>query len=132
MAAFVDQVFVCVNELCFRMLINFICDPKQGILRQLLVVIEQADKFDGREFQCGIRGGRNVSIGLSKHEFDPAVTGSVFFEKRLHMLHSRSVIGDAQLPIWVELLFDGFYAQLQPFLVCVINWKKERYKRSLL
>ena len=105
-ARLVDLVLVRVDELNIRVLSDRPRDPEQRVFGQCVVLVEEGDVLTVREFDCGVAGGRNVSVALSEHHFDASVLLCISAQHSTHGFVRRRVVSDAQLPVRVELALD--------------------------
>ena len=59
-----------------------------------------------REGERGVGRGRDVAVGLADNHFDARVLLLVAFEYAAHVGLLRGIVGDAELPVFVQLAAD--------------------------
>ena len=83
---------------------------------QQIVVIQKRYPLALGNRQCAVAAFRNMAILRSKHHRNSAVFGGRFFQKRLHLFVARGIVGNAQLPVRVDLslhTFNGLRQKVQ-------------------
>ncbi len=116
----IDFIFVRVDYICFRMVLNFFRNVVERVRRQFVVIVQESDKCTRRQLGGRVRCGTDVPILGSERDLDPRV-----FRKRLEEFdRSRigaRVVGQAEFPVRIDLLTDGIHCQSKPLRVDIEN-----------
>ena len=127
-----DFVLIAVDHIGIRVRVEQGGVFIEGVDRYLVVMIQQRDEFPLRQGQGVIGGRRNVAVDLPIDDPNPAVPRLVFRKHPFHMGLGGRVIGDAELPVRIQLLQNGVQASPQPLLIGVVhrhNYGKDRTVR---
>src|SRR5687767_2636682 len=88
------------------MFFDFERDHGERMVGKNIVLIQERTPFARRESERGVRAGGDVAVLLAEDKFDSRIARCNLFEKRPDVRIRRSIIGDAKLPMFVELSFD--------------------------
>ena len=109
----IELVLVRVDQVCVRVFVQVPDDLEQRVRRQLVVVIEHDDELAGGGRQRGIRRGRDVAVLWKTRDRDPRI-GRQLAEQRPRAFRLRGIVGQAELPVRVDLSAHRFDTRAQP------------------
>ena len=100
----VDLVLVGVEQPRIGMPIDRFCNPIEGVCRQHVVMVDEGDKIPCGHLERRVRSGSYVSTGITKPQLDSAVFGRVPLKQFADPRCGRGIIGNAQLPMDIDLI----------------------------
>ena len=122
-AFFVDLVFVGINEARVWMLRDLQRDKSERVFRERVVLIEKRAPFARRQLQGRVRARGDVPVALPKSQFDSRVRRGGFFQERPHLRVGGRVVGDAQFPVFVNLMANGVDGRFEKIQVGIVDRK---------
>ena len=99
-----DLVLVGKEQIDIRMPRNLATDPKQRVLAQQVVGIQQGYVFAVGQRQRGIRVHADMAVFAAKRHANARVFCCEPLQQRPDAGQRRRVIGDAQFPMWINLM----------------------------
>src|ERR1700737_4815781 len=103
---------------------------RERVLTQLVVVIEQGYVLASRQAEGAVAGGGGVSVRLAQDDLYPRIARRVL-ENTPNVSGGRSIVGDAELPIRIELGLDAFDGAAQPLFGRVVDRHDHREARPV-
>ncbi len=105
-AARIELVFVRVDHVGVAILVQPQRDFRQGVRRQLVVVIEQGDELAGGQRQRRVRRGGDAAILGGERQPETRIV-LVLAQRPDRLGRGRRVVAHADLPVGVDLAGDG-------------------------
>ncbi len=102
----VDLVLVAEDQVEFGVRRHGLRNQVEGVLGQQVVVVKQGHELAFRQGKRTVAGCRDMAVLAAIADLDAPIDFAVMFEHGADMRRCRSVIGDAQLPMPVELPSD--------------------------
>ena len=128
---FVDFVAVGIEQVGVGMVSEVQRDFGQGVNAQFVVLVHQQDEVAGRQLRRAVGGGADMAVGFAAGDDDAGIAGE-FLEIGPHSRIGAGVIGDAQLPIRINLPFDGLNGTGEEAQWRVVDRNDDRDFRQLL
>src|SRR2546421_5515455 len=120
-AVLVDFVFVGINQTAVGIMLDRQHDEGERMLRESVILVEERTPISGCQFQGGIRTSGDVTIMFTEPQLYPRVRSRDPFEERSDFRIGGSVIGNAKLPAFVNLLPDRIDRGLEQPKVRIVN-----------
>ena len=96
---------------------------------EFVVVVHQRHVVAACEFERGVRVGGDMSVAFAISDADARVACSLRLQQSPNFGIGRGVVGDAQLPVRIELRADGSDRALEPGEVGVVDRHDHRDQR---
>ena len=123
---FIDLVFVRIDDRRIRIFPDLPGDPVQRIGRQFVVVIQQRAKASRCHGKRRIGGLRNMAVTLAHEDLDARIGPRIRLDDLPHMRLRRRIVGDAELPVGIDLVQHRADALVEPAGRRVVGRQQDR------
>ena len=121
-----ELVFVGVKELRFGVIGDRLRHPDQRLIRQQIIVIEQGQPGGLHQLQGAVRTGADVAVALAEHHLDARIGRHCRLQQRADARVGGAVVGDAELPVGIDLAAHRIDRRLQPLRLRVEHRHQHR------
>ncbi len=105
-AVLIQMILVRVNQLGIRMGGDLGGDHVKGVRCQRIIMIEEGDVLAAGHGERAVRCGDDAAVVASHLDTDPRIGGGGLGEDRRDLRAGRGIIGDAEVPIRINLRPD--------------------------
>jgi len=127
----VDLILIAVDDIGFRMGIQLDGDHVESVFGQLIIVVEEGNELPLGQLQGSVTALGDVAASISEHNPDSRVLLLILLEDPPHMGSLRSVIGNAQLPVRIQLISDRLDRPSKPGLGSIVGGHDYRNQRLI-
>ena len=125
----IDLVLVGIDKPRLGMRLDLERDACERVGGQRIILVEQGAPVAGGKGKGGVRTGCDVAIARAESHLDPRLCRSHLFEPGPDLRIGRSIVRDAKLPAFVNLLMHGCDRGLERGQVGVVDRLKNRNQR---
>ena len=131
-ACLIESVVIGIENGGIGPAVDRIRHPVERIDGQHVVLAEAGHEVAVGHLQGGIGRGRDVAEFRSEAKGNPPVRGGVSLEQFPHPRRGGCVVGDTELPVWVDLATDRLDGGIEDFIWRVADGHHQRDQGSLL
>ncbi len=124
-------VFVRVNDVEIGLLVEELHYLQEGIWLKLVIVVQHRDEFACRSRERRVAGAGDAAVFSESDDLNPVIEPRVFGQHTADVRLRRGVVGEAELPVRIDLRQHGVDRLAQPALPGVVDRSNDADDRTV-